>query len=78
MDSDSPVTRLAELFNVNHIVLSQANPYFLPFAEQRVSQHQGMLEKVSSLISSEVRHRLYQVNSTAILESGRIVAERLF
>ncbi|KAH8789928.1 hypothetical protein F5882DRAFT_103215 [Hyaloscypha sp. PMI_1271] len=30
-DRDSPLSRIAELFNVNHFIVSQARPYLVPF-----------------------------------------------
>ena len=62
VDSDSPAIRLAELFNVNHIILSQANPYMLPFISRSLRpQAPGLMTRFSSLVTSEIRHRLYQV-----------------
>jgi TAG lipase/lysophosphatidylethanolamine acyltransferase len=64
MDNVSPTIRLAELFNVNHFIMSQANPYILPFMSKKLlPQGQGFTNKIRSLVSSEVRHRLYQVHS---------------
>ncbi|KAB5578130.1 patatin-domain-containing protein [Coniochaeta sp. 2T2.1] len=31
VDNDLPMTRLAEMFNVNHFIVSQVNPHVLPF-----------------------------------------------
>lgn len=31
VDNDLPMTRLAELFNVNHFIVSQVNPHVVPF-----------------------------------------------
>ena len=71
LDSESPIIRLAELFNVNHLVCSQANPYLLPFTARTAmptDQH-GMLSTIMSLVSSEVKHRLYQLRELGILPS---------
>ncbi|KAJ4176526.1 triacylglycerol lipase [Fusarium falciforme] len=32
-DRDSPLRRIAELFNVNHFIVSQARPYLIPFIQ---------------------------------------------
>ncbi|KAL8800772.1 MAG: hypothetical protein Q9182_004936 [Xanthomendoza sp. 2 TL-2023] len=31
VDNDLPITRLAEMFNVNHFIVSQVNPHVVPF-----------------------------------------------
>src|SRR5712664_3297012 len=31
VDSDLPMARLAEMFNVNHFIVSQVNPHVVPF-----------------------------------------------
>ncbi|KAK6508727.1 hypothetical protein TWF506_010804 [Arthrobotrys conoides] len=34
VDNDLPMTRLAEMFNVNHFIVSQVNPHVVPFLEK--------------------------------------------
>lgn len=34
VDNDLPMTRLAEMFNVNHFIVSQVNPHVIPFLVQ--------------------------------------------
>lgn len=34
VDNDLPMTRLAELFNVNHFIVSQVNPHVVPFLDR--------------------------------------------
>ncbi|KAK8430825.1 acyl transferase/acyl hydrolase/lysophospholipase [Phyllosticta citricarpa] len=34
VDNDLPITRLAEMFNVNHFIVSQVNPHVVPFLEK--------------------------------------------
>lgn len=34
VDNDLPMTRLAEMFNVNHFIVSQVNPHVVPFLER--------------------------------------------
>ncbi|KAL2264165.1 hypothetical protein VTK26DRAFT_1283 [Humicola hyalothermophila] len=53
VDGDLPMTRLAELFNVNHFIVSQVNPHIVPFLAKDDQLHPanapGMLrEKRSS------------------------------
>ncbi len=62
MDHESPSNRLAELFNVNHIILSQANPYLLPFAPKTsVPKYNWWVTKIMGFIAGEIKHRLHQV-----------------
>lgn len=35
VQSDLPMKRLAELFNVNHFIVSQVNPHIAPFLRNR-------------------------------------------
>lgn len=68
MDNESPNARLSELFNVNHVIMSQANPHILPFVSRELSpQHGGFLQTITKLITMEVRHRLYQLNAFGLL-----------
>ncbi|KAK3321985.1 patatin-domain-containing protein [Apodospora peruviana] len=56
VDNDLPMTRLAEMFNVNHFIVSQVNPHVVPFlskddrlypgtAPGRLRQQQSATEK---------------------------------
>ncbi|KAF3909228.1 hypothetical protein ABW20_dc0103548 [Dactylellina cionopaga] len=38
VDNDLPMTRLAEMFNVNHFIVSQVNPHVIPFLEKEPTQ----------------------------------------
>ncbi|CAO2657312.1 Nn.00g034380.m01.CDS01 [Neocucurbitaria sp. VM-36] len=71
VDNDLPMTRLAELFNVNHFIVSQVNPHVVPFLakeEELVAdeaQHgtvhppgPSWLSTAASLARGEVLHRL--------------------
>lgn len=73
-DRESPLTRIAELFNVNHFIVSQARPYLAPFLrsdlhhpnpKQDSSWHLSV--PVLRLIALEVQHRLLQVDSMGYL-----------
>lgn len=60
--SESPLTRLAELFNVNHFIVSQANPYIVPFLGKGLLSHRkNFAMKMAYLILTEFKHRLSQV-----------------
>ncbi|EKD15891.1 uncharacterized protein L3040_003252 [Drepanopeziza brunnea f. sp. 'multigermtubi'] len=75
-DRDSPLSRIAELFNVNHFIVSQARPYLVPFLQSdmhgpsplhtragRTSLTGGLLR----LITMEIHHRLQQLDSLGLL-----------
>jgi TAG lipase/lysophosphatidylethanolamine acyltransferase len=75
-DRDSPLSRIAELFNVNHFIVSQARPYLVPFLQSdmhgpspiytrggRTSVTGGILR----LITMEIHHRLQQLDSLQLL-----------
>lgn len=70
VDNDLPMTRLAEMFNVNHFIVSQVNPHVVPFLEKEeeivAAEAQGTafsagpnwMNNVASLAKGEVLHRL--------------------
>ncbi|KAF4637422.1 hypothetical protein G7Y89_g647 [Cudoniella acicularis] len=75
-DRDSPLSRIAELFNVNHFIVSQARPYLVPFLQSdmhgpspvftrrgRTSLTGGLLR----LLTMEIHHRLQQFDSLGLL-----------
>ncbi|GBC03237.1 hypothetical protein RclHR1_05020014 [Rhizophagus clarus] len=65
-ESESPLTRISELFNVNHFIVSQANPYIAPFiANEQFGSN--MLIKCGLLLSSEFRHRINQLGHMGLL-----------
>jgi TAG lipase / lysophosphatidylethanolamine acyltransferase len=78
-DRDSPLSRVAELFNVNHFIVSQARPYLIPFLRSdmpgpsplytrrgRTSLIGGLLR----LMTMEIHHRLSQLDSLSILPNS--------
>ncbi|CAO3617572.1 unnamed protein product [Cunninghamella echinulata] len=58
-ESETPLHRLSELFNVNHFIVSQASAYAVPFASLK---HGSFWNKFAYLITSEIRHWLYQLD----------------
>jgi len=65
-ESESPLTRISELFNVNHFIVSQANPYIAPFiAKEQFGSN--ILIKCAHLLSSEFRHRINQLGHMGLL-----------
>ncbi|KAI4160417.1 MAG: hypothetical protein LQ342_005741 [Letrouitia transgressa] len=73
VDNDLPMTRLAELFNVNHFIVSQVNPHVVPFlmkeedsitkeAQQPHSTFSlgpSWLHNVTQLARDEALHRMH-------------------
>ncbi|KAG2201450.1 hypothetical protein INT47_001499 [Mucor saturninus] len=67
-ESDAPLYRLSELFNVNHFIVSQASIYAIPFiAKAQNLQHESLLHKFAYILASEFKHRLYQLDQLHIL-----------
>ena len=74
-DRDSPLSRVAELFNVNHFIVSQARPYIAPFlssdlqrpSSPRQARRQGLAFPLARLLAQEVHHRLLQLDTLGLL-----------
>ncbi|KAI1261449.1 patatin-domain-containing protein [Xylariaceae sp. FL1019] len=71
VDNDLPMTRLAEMFNVNHFIVSQVNPHVVPFLVKEdtacpiIRDHHTVykeetdwLHTMTSLAKSEALHRM--------------------
>ncbi|KAJ6256873.1 Lipase [Drechslerella dactyloides] len=71
IDNDLPMTRLAEMFNVNHFIVSQVNPHVVPFLEKEPSRplssqssgsqgntYEGWKSTIVSLAMGEALHRI--------------------
>lgn len=73
VDNDLPMTRLAEMFNVNHFIVSQVNPHVVPFlmkeedhltsdtnsSSSAVAAGPGWLHGMANLAKGEALHRLH-------------------
>jgi len=68
--SDIPLTRIAELFNVNHFVVSQVNPHVAPFHKSR-----WIASRMMKFIISEFYFRYCQLIQLNIMPS---ILKRLF
>ncbi|KAK9358681.1 hypothetical protein V1504DRAFT_460372 [Lipomyces starkeyi] len=67
-EREAPYTRVSELFNVNHFIVSQARPYIAPFMSQDI--HHGAhsaRNKLLRITGYEIRHRLAQLETLGIL-----------
>ncbi|KAH8885050.1 patatin-like phospholipase [Thozetella sp. PMI_491] len=78
-DRESPLLRIAELYNVNHFIVSQARPYLIPFLQSDM-HGPSVLEASSRMTSAaaflvrmvglEIRHRLRQLDTLQLLPAG--------
>ncbi|KAK3942711.1 putative triacylglycerol lipase [Diplogelasinospora grovesii] len=83
-DRESPLLRIAELFNVNHFIVSQARPYLIPFLQSDM-HGPSLLHQTSSstspgsssvtsflvrMVGIEMRHRLRQLDTLQLLPTG--------
>jgi len=73
VDNDIPMTRLAEMFNVNHFIVSQVNPHVVPFLIKEedslgdevkrstsiVAAGPTWFDSLSHLAKSEALHRMH-------------------
>jgi len=76
-DRDSPLARIAELFNVNHFTVSQARPYLAPFLRSDM-HHPNPKQDIKytlsmpilRLMALEIQHRLLQLDSLGCLPTS--------
>lgn len=64
LESDLPMIQLKELFNVNHFIVSQANPHIAPLLrlKELVRVYGGnFAAKLAHLVEMEVKHRCNQI-----------------
>lgn len=66
-EREAPEQRLAELFNVNHFLLSQSQPYIAPFLDHDSPNKNGrksssFLSRIFRFTSSEIQFRINQLS----------------
>ncbi|KAJ6089376.1 hypothetical protein N7467_004592 [Penicillium canescens] len=73
-EGESPLSRISELFNVNHFIVSQARPYLVPFLrselnllDRRQTGWNNLSRSAMRLIIVELRHRLRQLDYLGFL-----------
>ncbi|KAK7203066.1 acyl transferase/acyl hydrolase/lysophospholipase [Myxozyma melibiosi] len=67
-EREAPYTRVSELFNVNHFIVSQARPYIAPFIMQDFHQGESSWRiKLLRLVAFEIRHRLSLLETLGLL-----------
>lgn len=65
---EAPLTRIGELFNVNHFIVSQSRPYIAPFIQlQKFADDRQPLGSLVKLIFSELLHWLEVLNQFNML-----------
>ncbi|KAI0596664.1 hypothetical protein F4775DRAFT_594165 [Biscogniauxia sp. FL1348] len=78
-DRKSPLTRIAQLFNVNHFIVSQARPYLIPFLESDMhgpslftahDKRAQMTGHLFRIVGLELRHRLRQLDTLGLLPAS--------
>jgi len=81
VDNDIPMTRLAEMFNVNHFIVSQVNPHVVPFLEKddqemgaevqkpdtAVAAGPGWVHTMTNLAKDEAMHRMHVLQEMGVL-----------
>lgn len=75
LKSDLPTRRLAELYNVNHHIVSQTNPHVVPFIENQ-TRKAGWGSFLTGLVKNEIQYRSKQMLqlSSYGLEPGMLKA----
>jgi TAG lipase/steryl ester hydrolase/phospholipase A2/LPA acyltransferase len=76
VDNDLPMTRLAEMFNVNHFIVSQVNPHVVPFLvkdDEEISKNveadnagPGWVYTLTNLAKDEALHRMQVLTEMGI------------
>lgn len=90
VDNDLPMTRLAEMFNVNHFIVSQVNPHVVPFLVKeedsiaQEAQHDcgtvaagpSWLNSAAQLAKSEALHRMHTLAEVGIFPNtlGKVIS----
>lgn len=79
-ERESPLLRIAELFNVNHFIVSQARPYLIPFLqsdmhgpsllETRSKTTTSVTAFLVRMVGLELRHRLRQLDTLQMLPAS--------
>ncbi|KAK8851004.1 acyl transferase/acyl hydrolase/lysophospholipase [Apiospora arundinis] len=77
VDNDLPMTRLAEMFNVNHFIVSQVNPHVVPFLAKEDAPYpiSGSQDYVSSNDEGDWLYTVTQLAKGEALHRMHILAE---
>lgn len=78
VETDLPMQRLAELFNINHFIVSQVNPHVLPFLSLLSDHENSTVGKVMELLGDEIRHRITQISRLGFLRSLAVIVNQKY
>ncbi|KAG0348132.1 hypothetical protein BG005_011724, partial [Podila minutissima] len=69
VDGDLPMNKLSELFNVNHFIVCQVNPYIVPFLQYSMGRSPAnkVLKWVLHQSRSELQHRMNQISLLGVM-----------
>ncbi|KAJ5543302.1 hypothetical protein N7535_005730 [Penicillium sp. DV-2018c] len=80
VDGDLPMTRLSEMFNVNHFIVSQVNPHVVPFLPKEVGPREDMdegssliprwMNTMTHLAKDEVLHRMNVLSELGVFPTS--------
>ena len=80
VDGDLPMTRLSEMFNVNHFIVSQVNPHVVPFlredegpgdeTENESRTSPGWLHTLTHLAKEEALHRIAVLSDMGVFPTS--------
>lgn len=82
VDGDLPMTRLSEMFNVNHFIVSQVNPHVVPFLledegpndkvehEHGSEPTPGWLNTLTYLAKDEILHRMSVLSELGVFPTA--------
>jgi TAG lipase/steryl ester hydrolase/phospholipase A2/LPA acyltransferase len=72
MQSDLPMARLGELFNVNFFIVSQVNPQARLFTGQGVGSPTGPIFSIAQFLRRQLKQSLLSFSSLLLGTSGRV------
>lgn len=84
VDNDLPMTRLAEMFNVNHFIVCQVNPHVVPFLERDeelvstetsrskpvLAAGSSLLRTLAELAKDEALHRMHVLSELGFMPTA--------
>ncbi|KAH3675026.1 hypothetical protein WICMUC_002858 [Wickerhamomyces mucosus] len=75
VDNDLPITRLSEMFNVDHIIACQVNPHVVPFLKLSVTCVGGEIENEYSALFKTKLGQLYEILSSEAIHYLQMAEE---
>jgi TAG lipase/steryl ester hydrolase/phospholipase A2/LPA acyltransferase len=82
VDGDLPMTRLSEMFNVNHFIVSQVNPHVVPFLPKEAGPQEDLdegssfiprwMNTMTHLAKDEVLHRMNVLSELGVFPTSMI------